>query len=225
MIDLDKKVRTVLEAYHDRMQAENALMKALPREEAMKRRDEFLLPVGETIGQFLNEMIKSAQAKMILEIGTSYGYSTLWMAEAAAKTGGKVVTLEIDEKKVAYAQSQIAKAGLSDVVEFYLGDALNILTDLGANPSAAQPEMASALKTKFDFVLVDIWKELYVPSFELIFPLLNPGAYVVADNMLYPPVHRKEAGEYREAVKATKAFDSVLLPIGSGIEVSCLNGL
>lgn len=59
-----------------------------------------------------------------------------------------------------------------------------------------------------------------MPSFELLFPKLMEDAYIIADNMLHPPVHRTEALAYRSTVKATAAFDTVLLPIGSGIEVS-----
>ncbi len=205
MIDSNKKVQDVLIAYHQRIIAETTLMKSLPIEEGMKRRDEFLLPVGREVGQFLNSMVKAASAKTILEIGTSYGYSTIWLAEAARQTKGKVITLEIDAKKVAYARSQIEKAGLVAFVEFRIGDALE--------------SIRQATET-FDFVLVDIWKELYLPSLELFLPKLSKEAYVIGDNMLHPPIHRKEANAYRAAIKATQVFDSVLLPIGSGIEVS-----
>jgi len=204
----DKKVQTVLDEYHQRMEKENALMRSLPMKEGMKRRDEWLLPVGEEVAHFLNMMVKASNAQTILEIGTSYGYSTIWLAEAARQTGGKVITLEIDNQKAAYAKMQIEKAGLSEFVDFKVNDALQSISEI-ANQNA-----------KIDFVLVDIWKELYVPSFELFFPILKKGAFVIADNIISPPMHHKEATEYRNAVIATNAFDTVLLPIGSGIEVS-----
>ena len=99
------------------------------------------------------------------------------------------------------------KAGLREVVEFRIGDALDYL------------RMTSET---FDFVLVDIWKRFYVPCFELFFPKLRPDAFVVADNMIYPLSHRKEVEEYRNTLRETNAFDTILLPIGSGIEVSRL---
>ncbi len=210
MIDFDKNIQIVIAAYHQRMVTESALMKKLPIEEGMKRRDEFLLPVGKEVGQFLNSMVKAANAQTILEIGTSYGYSTVWLAEAVRQTGGKVITLEIDEQKSSYAKTQIKKAGLEDYVDFRVGDALESIQQA--------PEI-------FDFVLVDIWKELYVPSFELIFPKLKKGGYLIGDNMIHPPMHHQEAAAYRTAIKATNAFDSVLLPIGSGVEVSCFKGI
>ena len=209
MIDFDKKVQAVLKEYHQRMEFENSLMKSLPLGEGMKRRDEFLLPVGKEVGFFLNTMVKATDAKMILEIGTSYGYSTVWLAEAARQTGGKVITLEIDKKKATYAKNKIKMAGLDGLVVFRIGHAL---------------ESIRQAKETFDFVLVDIWKELYVPCFELFISQLAEGAYVIADNMIHPAIHKKEAAKYRSAVKATRSFDSVLLPIGSGLEVSLFGG-
>jgi len=207
MIDFDKEIQEVLSEYHQRMESENALMKSLPREEGMKRRNEFLLPVGKEVGQFLNTLVKASNAQTILEIGTSYGYSTVWLAEAAMHTGGKVITLEIDAQKVTYAKEQLKKAGLVHHVEFRIGDAL------------AHIEQANET---FDFVLVDIWKELYLPSFELFFPKLRKDAFVVSDNMIHPPMHKIDVAKYLKALKATQAFDSVLLPIGSGLELSKL---
>ncbi|MFK7948860.1 MAG: O-methyltransferase [Saprospiraceae bacterium] len=204
-MSFNKKIETVLAEYHQRIIAEETLMKSLTRADGMNRRDDFLLPVGKEVGQFLYTLAKSAETKIILEIGTSYGYSTVWLAAAAKATGGKVITLEIDEQKANYAKLQIEKAGLSDFVEFRVGDALQSIRQA---------------KEHFDFVLVDIWKRFYLPSFELFLPKLNNGAYVIGDNMIHPPNYKKEVNEYRAAIRATKAFDTVLLPIGSGIEVS-----
>ncbi|MFK8163940.1 MAG: O-methyltransferase [Lewinella sp.] len=208
-MQFNRKIQTVLAEYHQRIKTENALMKTLPIADGMKRRDEFLLPVGEEVGHFLHTLAKAAEAKTILEIGTSYGYSTVWLAAAAEATGGKVITLELDEQKAAYAKAQIEKAGLSNFVEFRVGDAL---------------ESIRQAKEQFDFVLVDIWKRFYLPSFELFFPKLNQGAYVIGDNMIFPPNQKEEVNAYRTAVKATDAFDTILLPIGSGIEVSLFKG-
>ncbi len=205
MIDFDKKTQEVLTTYHQRMKEEADLMRRLPLEEGMKRRDEFLLPVGQEVGQFLNALVKSTRAQHILEIGTSYGYSTIWLAEAAKKTGGKVTTLEIAPQKVAYAENQLNIAGLAGYVDFIIGDAVASII------SSVQ---------EVDFVLVDVWKELYLPAFNAFLPKLNQGAFVVADNMIHPEIHKQEAAAYRAAVRATEAFDTILLPLGSGLEVS-----
>lgn len=201
---MEKNFQMVLSEYHRRIERENLIMRELGSE-GFKRRDEFLLSVGREVGQFLNTLIKGARAKTILEIGTSYGYSTIWMAEAAKATKGKVFTMEIDSEKVAYAKAQIRAAGLEEYVDFRVGDAL---------------ESIRQAKERFDFVLLDIWKELYLPCFDLFYPKLKDKAFIIADNMLFPEIHQKDAAKYRSAVQSSGMFDSVLLPIGTGIEVS-----
>jgi predicted O-methyltransferase YrrM len=75
-------------------------------------------------------------------------------------------------------------------------------------------------------VLLDLWKDLYIPCFDLFYPKLGSGALVVADNMIFPEFSRKEAADYRRHVRAKADLESVLLPVGSGIEVSrCTRGL
>jgi predicted O-methyltransferase YrrM len=225
MIDLEEKVKAVLDEYHKRIDTETAIMAALPIHEGMKRRDEFLLSVGKETGIFLNTLVKSAKPKTILELGTSYGYSTIWLAEAAKTYGGHVITLEHAPEKAAYAQKQIEKAGLSDFVTIKIGDALDSISDIGFRISG---ETLSEIRNpipEIDFVLLDIWKELYIPCFDLFFPKLNKNAWVLADNMIFPPHSQPEALAYRKRVRETNAFDTVLLPIGSGIEMSFLKGV
>ena len=207
MIKFDKNIDAVLKSYHKRIEAEDALMQALERAEGMKRRDEFLLSVGMETAIFLNNLAKSSKCKTILEIGTSYGYSTIWLAEAAKANNGLVISLENDAKKAAYAQKMVEKAGLSTHVDIRVGDAL---------------ETIKQAKEQFDFVLLDLWKELYLPCFDLFYPKLNKGAWVAADNMIFPPHSQLDTDAYRNRVKESHNFDSVLLPIGSGIELSFL---
>jgi predicted O-methyltransferase YrrM len=202
---MDSALETVLAEYHKRAEAEHKEMEARPREEIRRRIDEFLIYVGPTVGRFLRTLAAGAGAKTILEIGTSYGYSTLWLADAARETGGKVVSLDLHEGKQAYARNSLKKAGLAGHAEFRLGDARDSI---------------KALEGPFDFVLVDLWKDLYVPCFDLVYPKLAAGAFVAADNMIYPDYSRDDALAYRRHVRAKKDIESVLLPIGSGIELS-----
>ena len=201
----NESVEKVLEQYHQRMEEESVLWNKLPTSEMMKREDEWLLAVGYEVGIFLNTLIKSAESKTILELGTSYGYSTIFLAEAARATGGKVISLEIQPDKADYTQKKLLQAGLTEVVEIRVGDAL---------------ESLQKSSETFDFVLLDIWKRFYVPCFELFYPKLAPGAWVIADNMIHPPEFLPEANAYRKRVRETNAFDSVLLPLGHGIETS-----
>jgi predicted O-methyltransferase YrrM len=208
---LDSAIETVLNEYDQRSAAEMKRMQELPPAEMMKHIDEFLLPVGPATGQLMNILIKEAKAKTILEIGTSHGYSTVWLAEAARATGGKVITLDLHAGKQEYARNALRKAGLADLVEFKLGDAR---------------ESISTLSGPIDFVLLDLWKDLYIPCFDLFYPMLSGGAIVVADNMLFPEFSRADAELYRRHVRAKADLQSMLLPVGSGIEVSrCLRDL
>jgi predicted O-methyltransferase YrrM len=202
---MDQKVQEVLNHYHQRIERENGLIKTMPSHEIEQNRDKFLLSVGEETAVFLNNLVKAAKPKIILEIGTSYGYSTIWLAEAAQMYGGKVISLEIDQEKADYAKQKINEAELTTHVNIVIGDALKFLEETNLT---------------FDFVLVDLWKDLYIPCFDLFFPKLNQGAYVISDNMIFPPNSKEEMDIYRNHLKTTKSFDSVLLPIGSGIEVS-----
>jgi predicted O-methyltransferase YrrM len=191
---MDQAVEAVLAEYERRAAVESELMRTTPQEQILARIDEFLICVGPDTGKLLHLLVTGARAKTILELGTSYGYSTVWLADAARATSGRVHSLE-----------RLARAGLADYVEFHVGSALDLL------PRLAGP---------FDFVLVDLWKNLYCPCLELFHPKLAPGALVVADNMLQPATARADAMAYQELVRRKGDMDSVMLPIGSGIELS-----
>ena len=202
---MDTEFWKVIEEYEVREQRENELYGRLSAEERARRLDEMLFAVGRATGSFLNLLAKEGDAQRILEIGSSYGYSTLWLADGARAVGGKVISLELRAAKTEYARAQLKRVGLAEYVEFRIGDALASLRELPG---------------PFDLVLLDLWKDLYVPVFELLYPKLAPGAVVVADNMLYPESARRHGEAYRERVRATPEMSSVLLAIGNGLEVS-----
>ena len=202
---MNSRVEAVLAEFHARAEAEHKEMAARPPEEIERRIDEFLIYIGPTVGRFLHDLAIASRAKTILEIGTSYGYSSLWLADAARETGGKVISLDVHQGKQDHARKALEKAGLADHAEFRLGDAR---------------ETIAALDGPFDFVLIDLWKSLYVPCFDLCFPKLAAGAFVAADNMHYPESTVAEALAYRRHVRTKPDLESVLLPLGSGIELS-----
>ena len=205
---MDAAVAAVLAEYEKRGAEEHKLQSQGSMDQWLARRDEFLLAVGPATGQLLNILAKAAKSRTILELGTSYGYSTVWLAEAARATGGKLITIEKAANKQNYARTMLGKAGLTAHVDFRLGDARDTI---------------ASLKGPFDFVLVDLWKELYIDCFELFYPKLSPGAFVAADNMLRPDNYREDALKYRKYVRSKPKIDSVLLPIGSGVELSRYN--
>jgi predicted O-methyltransferase YrrM len=200
----DPKVAAVYADYEARNTAEQ-LRQSTIGANAFALRDEFLLPVGPEVGSFLHALILAKRPKRILELGTSYGYSTLFFADAARSVGATVITMELADWKQDYAKEQIAKAGLSDSVDFQLGDAV---------------EMIEADPGPFDFILLDIWKELYLPCFNAFYDKLSDEAIIAADNMIYPPQAREDVRRYRAAVLEKGDLQTALLPIGSGIELS-----
>jgi predicted O-methyltransferase YrrM len=202
---MDPAILEVLAEYEKRGAEEFKLQSLGKMEEWLARRDEFLIAVGPATGRLLNILAKSIKAKTILELGTSFGYSTIWLAEAARATGGRLVTVDKAAHKQNYARTMLTRAGLASHVEFRLGDALDII---------------DALKGPFDFVLVDLWKELYVDAFDLFYPKLSPGALIAADNMILPENYREDALRYRKHVRSKPKIDSVLIPVGSGVELS-----
>jgi predicted O-methyltransferase YrrM len=97
-----------------------------------------------------------------------------------------------------------SRGQVSPIVDIHVGSALDPLWRLAA---------------PFDFVLIDLWKDLYVKCLDAVYPRLAPGAYVAADNMIYPEFARADAARYQLPIRQLE-FDSVLLPIGGGIEPS-----
>jgi predicted O-methyltransferase YrrM len=205
LLTMDASVWAVIEDYEARAAREEKLWDTMSPQESERRIDEMLLPVGRATGSLLNLLAKEAGARRILEVGSSFGYSTVWLAEAARALGGRVISLELRPAKTEYASAQLERAGLAGYVEFVVGDALESLASLGG---------------PFDLVLIDLWKNLYVPVFELLHPKLAPGALVVADNMLEPASARPHAQAYRHAVHVARDMSSVLLPVGNGLELS-----
>ncbi|MDH7786528.1 putative O-methyltransferase YrrM [Ochrobactrum sp. 19YEA23] len=200
---LDKKVQAVLDEYHARQREE----RDAPRIEAPGGRDGGqdmrMRAIGPDTGRFLNTLARSLHKPTILEIGTSFGYSGIWLGEAVHATGGKLITMELHGYKSDFAKEMATKAGLADHIDFRIGDAV---------------AMIEALPEKVDLVFLDLWKDLYVPCLEAFYPKLNNGAIVVADNMIRPGGENLQ--RYGEAIRAKPAIGSVLLPIGTGLEVS-----
>src|SRR5262245_42212042 len=143
---MDATVVKILRQFEQRAAKENERMDKMEPAEMQEHVDEFLLSVGPATGELINLLVKQAKAKTILEVGSSYGYSTVWLAEAARETGGKVISLEKIPAKQEHARFSVREAGLESFVDFRLGDALDWL---------------SKLSGPVDFVLLDLWKDLY----------------------------------------------------------------
>ena len=200
----DPAVAEVFAAYQ-RRDAEERARGATLGPGVFAHRDEFLLPVGPEVGRFLHSLILARRPMRILELGTSYGYSTLFLADAASQIGATLITMDVADYKQAEARANIEQAGLAESVEFRLGDAVALIH---ADPGP------------FDLVLLDIWKDLYVPCLEAFYPKLSDEGIIAADNMIEPAAARGDVRKYRAAVRALPDMQTTLLPIGSGIELS-----
>lgn len=126
------------------------------------------LPVSKNQGRMLRELIIKHNSKHILEFGTSFGISTIYLADAAKRTGGTVITTELLENKAQRAIENFKEAGLNDYIEVKIGDALETLK------GHSKP---------IDFLFLDGWKDLYLPLFQMLEPQFHSNTLIYADNM------------------------------------------
>jgi predicted O-methyltransferase YrrM len=202
---MDTALATVLARLEARSEREEAEAQRLSREEFERRRDEWMLAVGRDAGTLLNLLARLGGCRRILEVGTSVGYSTLWLADAARATGGRVTTLDNVAAKHEQARANLAEAGLAGLVDLASGDALQSI---------------ARLPGPWDFVLLDFNRGLYRKSLEALLPKLAPGAVVAADNMLRPEASLPQARQYQDWVRLQPGLQSLLVPIGNGIELT-----
>jgi Predicted O-methyltransferase len=149
----------------------------------------------------------------VLEIGTSSGYSTLWIADAllsvrSTREAPSVTTIEADPAKVKWASDNFRAAGIDSIATIMEGNAITILPQLRAT------------KKRFDFVLIDADKENIVKYFDLVLPMVMVGGIIAADNMLIPAHFRPRMKKYASYVSSNPSVQSVTVPIGMGEEIT-----
>jgi caffeoyl-CoA O-methyltransferase len=154
-------------------------------------------------GKVLYDIIIKNNYRSALEIGTSTGHSTVWIAWALSKTGGKLVTVEIDEERQREAIRNLEKVGLSDIVEFRLGDAHEIVKEV---------------QGPFDFVFSDADKTWYVQYFKDVDPKLKQGGCFTAHNVLQ---NQRGIAEYLDYVNSLSGYTTTMdRSSSSGISIS-----
>jgi predicted O-methyltransferase YrrM len=177
--------------------------KELPAEEQSQLFKDVYIPISRAQGRFLYLVARSLGAKRIVEFGSSFGISTLYAAAAARDLGGRVIGSELEPGKQRAATAHLAEAGLSEFAEVRLGDARETLADVPG---------------PIDLVLLDGWKELYLPMLQLLAPKLRPGAVVLGDNI---KTFRRALAPYVEYVQSGRnGFASLTLPLADGFEYS-----
>ncbi len=160
------------------------------------------VPVAPTTGRFLLSLVAPQTGCEVLEVGAGRGYSTIWLAAGVRHLGGRVVSLELDPDVATDWRRNVAAAGLEDWADLVEGDALETLP---------------AIDDVFDVVFVDAAKKDYEQLFELARTKLEPGALVVADNVLS---HQEVLGAYSAARQADPRLLSVTVPLDRGLEVT-----
>ena len=156
------------DAKRDYMRVGKGVVKSMFRPLQPQDLEHAYLPISQEQGKSLQRLILNNNCKNIVEFGTSFGISTIYLAEAAQQTGGKVTTTELIESKAKRAQGNLNEIGLSNEVTVLIRDAMETLRPY------SQP---------IDFLFLDGWKDLYLPLFQMLEPLFHSDTIIYADNV------------------------------------------
>jgi len=180
-------------------------MSAQERADAMS---EFYIPVTPEAGRLLYALVRATRPTTVVEFGMSFGISAIHLAAAVRDNGtGRVVTTELSATKIAAARRTFAETGLDDAITILEGDALTTLEELDGS---------------VDFVLLDGWKDLYLPVIELLEPRLKTGALIVADNASAADI-RPYLDRVRDPDNGYVSFN-FLVRESDSMEISCRTG-
>jgi predicted O-methyltransferase YrrM len=149
--------------------------------------------------ELLAVLVRSANARRVLEIGTSNGYSTIWLADAVEATGGQLVSLEIDPARTALARENLERAGLASVGDLRTQDAGEALR--------------SSADAEWDLIFLDAERPAYVAYWPDLVRVLVPGGLLVVDNVIS---HAHELVEFDGLVRGDRRFVVAQIPVGAG---------
>jgi predicted O-methyltransferase YrrM len=166
------------------------------REDRLQR----LRNVEPETAELLGVLVRAMNATRVLEIGTSNGYSTIWLGDAAVAVDGTVLSLEIEAERTAQAQDNLRHAGVADRVELRTQDAAEALRSFADDA--------------FDLVFLDAERPLYAGYWPELIRVMRPNGLLVVDNTLS---HAKELVEFSELVYASPEVTSTLVTVGAGV--------
>ena len=203
---INEKIQNVLSRLENDIDYENSHHDEIPREKRLNC-------ISKNIGMFYNILLKSIDAKNILEIGTSVGYSGLWFADAVGSKydiGGKIITIDREKFKIDNAVKNFEEAGVRSLIKIRDGEARKILHDIKEEFN----------ENYFDFIFIDADKESYIEYFDLCLPLVRKGGIIGADNILLPERFNEMMADYLSHVRSNPNVQSVTIPIDNGEEVT-----
>ena len=148
-------------------------------------------------------MIRAVGAQRILELGTSNGYSTIWLADAAQVTGGRVVSVEVDAARSELARTNLRAAGLADFVELRVGDAGRVLGD--------------SSEGEWEFIFLDAERPAYAGYVNDLVRVLAPRGVLAVDNVLS---HEHELVEFTALISAVRRLTQTVVPVGAGLRLA-----
>lgn len=157
--------------------------------------------ISRQTGNFLNMLIKISKSKNALEVGTSNGYSGIWIAKALKETYGKLTTIEYYEKRISLAKEHFRICGVDDLITIKQGSATEVM---------------EGLEEEFDFVFIDANKSEYIKYFEIIHPKLKKGGIITADNITS---HPDKVADFIKSIKAHPDYQVEILDLPGGLLV------
>jgi len=203
---INEKIQNVLSRLENDINYENSHRTEVPSEKRLNC-------ISKNIGMFYNIMLKSINAKKILEIGMSVGYSGLWFADAVmsnTQSDGQIITIDRERFKIDNAKKNFEEAGVSSLIKIRDGEAKKVLHDI-------KEEFG---KNYFDFIFIDADKESYIEYFDLCLPLVRKGGIIGADNILLPERFNEMMVDYLSHVRSNPNVQSVTIPIDNGEEIT-----
>ena len=203
---INEKIQNVLSRLEKDIDYETNHLDEIPSEERLNC-------ISKNIGMFYNILLKSINAKNILEIGMSAGYSGLWFADAVMSNkqpNGQIITIDREKFKIDNATRNFEEAGVNSLIKIREGEARKILHEIKDEFS----------KNYFDFIFIDADKESYIEYFDLCLPLVRKGGIIAADNILFPERFNEMMADYLSHVRNNPNVQSVTVPIDNGEEVT-----
>ena len=203
---INEKIQNVLSRLEKDIDYETKHLDEIPSEKRLNC-------VSKNIGMFYNILLKSINAKNILEIGMSVGYSGLWFADAVMSNkqlDGQIITIDREKFKIDNARRNFEEAGVDSLIKIREGEARKILQEIKAEFN----------ENYFDFIFIDADKESYIEYFDLCLPLVRKGGIIGADNILFPERFNEMMADYLSHVRTNPSVQSVTVPIDNGEEVT-----